>query len=83
MKVFTTYLLSTSLLDILILGLESFSDIKVGSSEEFLDPLSPSLEPYPKLWSEKYTYKGYKDELGRPKGRAVIEMENGDVISGL
>ena len=27
--------------------------------------------------------KGYRDENGRAKGRAVIEMENGDTISGL
>merc|ERR1711971_1242840 len=63
--------------------LESFSDITVGVSTEALDPRSPSLEPYPNLWSEKHTYKGYKDELGRPKGRAVVEMENGDSVSGL
>ena len=52
--------------------LESFGDIKIGISEEPLDPDSPTLEPYPKLWQEKYTYKGYKDELGRPKGKAFI-----------
>lgn len=63
--------------------LESFSDINVGILAEDVDPFSPSLEPYPNLWKEKHTYKGYKDELGRPKGRAVVEMENGDIVSGL
>jgi len=63
--------------------LESFSDINVGILAEDVDPSSPSLEPYPNLWKEKHTYKGYKDELGRPKGRAVVEMENGDTVSGL
>lgn len=62
--------------------LESFGDIKIGVSEEPLDPTSPSLEPYPNLWQEKYTYKGYKDELGRLKGKAFVELENGDTISG-
>ena len=63
--------------------LESFSDINVGILAEDVDPSSPSLEPYPNLWKEKHSYKGYKDELGRPKGRAVVEMENGDTVSGL
>merc|ERR1712223_608579 len=63
--------------------LESFSDINVGILAEDVDPSSPSLEPYPNLWKEKHTYKGYKDELGRHKGRAVVEMENGDTVSGL
>ena len=63
--------------------LESFSDITVGISAEELDPSSPSLEPYPNLWKEKHIYKGYRDELDRPKGRAVVEMENGDSVSGL
>ena len=62
--------------------LESFVDIKIGISEEPLDPSSPSLEPYPHLWKEKFTYKGYKDECGRLKGKAFIELENGDTISG-
>merc|ERR1711953_186597 len=62
--------------------LESFVDIKIGVSEEPLDPSSPSLEPYPHLWKEKFTYKGYKDECGRLKGKAFIELENGDTISG-
>jgi len=63
--------------------LESFKDIDVGVSSEPLDPSSPSMEPYPNIWREKHTYKGYRDENGRAKGRAVIEMENGDTISGL
>lgn len=63
--------------------LESFADIKVGINEEQLDPSSPSLEPYPDLKKEKFVYKGYKDEHGRAKGRAVLEFENGDSINGL
>lgn len=64
--------------------LESFKEIKVGINEEPVDPSSPSLEPYPNLWTEeKFTYKGYKDELGRAKGRATLEFENGDSINGL
>ena len=63
--------------------LESFKDISVGVSSESVDPSSPSLEPYPKIWTEKHTYKGYRDENGRAKGRAMVEMENGDTISGL
>lgn len=63
--------------------LESFAEIKVGMNEDPPDPSSPSLEPYPNLWGEKFSYKGYRDDLGRAKGRAVIEMENGDLISGM
>ena len=64
--------------------LDSFSDIKVGINQDPLDIVSsPSLEPYPNLWEEDFKYKGYKDEQGRAKGRAVIELDNGDVISGL
>ena len=63
--------------------LDHFSDIKVGVSEDPVDPSSPSLEPYPNLWQEKFKYKGYKDEQGRARGRAVLEMDNGDIVSGM
>lgn len=63
--------------------LDSFADVKVGPSNEPLDPASPSLEPYPNLWQEKFSYKGYKDEHGRAKGRAELELENGDFVTGL
>ena len=62
--------------------LESFNDIKVGVLEEKVDTSAPSVEPFPKLWQQKFKYKGYKDEHGRPKGKATIEFENGDNIHG-
>ncbi len=63
--------------------LETFSEIKVGINEDTVDPSSPSLEPFPDLWGEKFSYKGYKDERGRAIGRAMLEFENGDVINGM
>lgn len=62
--------------------LESFADIKIGINDERLDPNSPSLEPYPNFPDEEFEYKGYTDEEGRLKGKAFIELENGDTISG-
>ena len=62
--------------------LESFADIKIGINDERLDPSSPSLEPYPNLSEEEFEYKGYTDEEGRLKGKAFLELENGDTISG-
>ena len=62
--------------------LESFCDIKVGILDDNVDHNAVSIEPYPNLWKEKHKYKGYKDEQGRPRGKAVIEFENGDCISG-
>lgn len=62
--------------------LESFSDIKVGVNSDSVDPSSPSLEPYPNLWEESFKTKGYKDEHGRLKGKAVLEFDNGDSITG-
>ena len=62
--------------------LENFGDIKVGILDDNVDPNAPILEPYPNLWSQKYKYKGYNDEFGRPRGKASIELENGDNICG-
>ena len=38
--------------------LESFNDIKVGVLEEKVDTSAPSVEPFPKLWQQKFKYKG-------------------------
>ena len=58
--------------------LESFGDIKIGINDEPLAPSSPSLEPYPDLPNESFEYKGYTDEKGRLKGKAIVELENGN-----
>jgi len=62
--------------------LESFADIKVGILDDNVDHNAISIEPYPNIWKEKHKYKGYNDENGKPRGKAVIEFENGDCISG-
>ena len=60
--------------------LESFADIKVGILDDNVDHNAISIEPYPNIWKEKHKYKGYNDENGKPRGKAVIEFENGTTI---
>lgn len=63
--------------------LESFKDIKVGVLEDDVLYKSPTLEPFPDLTKEKFTFKGGKDRNGKLKGRGQIEFENGDLITGV
>ena len=61
--------------------LENFRDIKVGINPDPVTFRSPSLEPYPNIKDEEFTFKGGKDDKGRFKGKGVIEFENGDIIT--
>ncbi len=64
-------------------SLSNFSDIKVGiNTIEKVDITSTQIEPYPDWRTEEHTYKGYKDAKGNLKGKVIIELENGDTISG-
>ena len=61
--------------------LEHFHEIKVGVLDEPVDPDSPTLEPYPDLDDEEFTYTGGKFR-GEYHGKAVVEFANGDIITG-
>lgn len=62
--------------------LEQFKDIKVGVLPDPVLYKSPSIEPFPNLRDETYTYKGGKDREGNLNGKGCIELENGDLITG-
>ena len=53
-----------------------FKDINVGVSNEPLDPSSPSMEPYPNIWSEKHTYKGSERVVERSRMDKIVVWAN-------
>jgi hypothetical protein len=52
--------------------LENFRDIKVGINNDEVDYRSPSLEPFPNLKNEVFTFKGGRDHNGLFKVRIHI-----------
>ena len=63
--------------------LDTFKDIKVGVLSDDVANGAPSIEPFPRLYAEEgYKYRGGKDKFGKFKGKASLEFENNDLISG-